>query len=43
MKKTYVSPSLVERGDIRTITASGSPNESLDFGSLFDFLGPEAS
>ena len=43
MKKTYVAPTLVERGDIRTITASGSPNQAFDGGSFTDFLGPEAS
>jgi hypothetical protein len=43
LKKTYSTPVLTERGDIRKITASGSPNEAFDAGSIFDFFGPEAS
>lgn len=43
MKQSYTTPTLNERGDIRTITASGSPNEAFDAGSIFDFFGPEAS
>jgi hypothetical protein len=41
--KNYTTPSLIVRGDIRDITASGSPNEAFDAGSIFDFFGPEAS
>lgn len=43
MKKTYEAPKLSSLGDIRSLTQSGSPNQSLDGGSIFDFLGPRPS
>lgn len=38
--KKYETPKVSRLGDIRELTQSGSPNQSFDFGSLFDFLGP---
>lgn len=43
MKKQYETPRLQAKGDIRGLTQSGSPNQSFDGGSIWDFLGPEAS
>lgn len=43
MKKLYEAPKLASLGDIRTLTKSGRPNQALDFGSIYDFVGPEAS
>lgn len=43
MKKQYETPKLVSLGDIRSLTQSGSPNQSYDGGSWYDFLGPAAS
>lgn len=43
MKKQYTAPKLSAVGDIRSLTQSGSPNQSLDFGSLRDLFGPDAS
>lgn len=40
MKKPYESPKLSTLGDIRSLTRSGTPNQSYDGGSLFDFVGP---
>lgn len=41
MKKHYEAPKLSALGDIRSLTQSGSPNQSWDFGSFTDFLGPD--
>lgn len=43
MKKQYEAPKLASLGDIRSLTQSGSPNQSLDGGSIWDFMGPAAS
>ena len=43
MKKMYEAPKLSTIGDIRMLTRSGSPNQSLDFGSFTDFFGPNPS
>lgn len=36
----YVKPTLQQFGSFRDLTQQGSPNQQLDFGSIWDFLGP---
>ncbi|MCK9518166.1 MAG: lasso RiPP family leader peptide-containing protein [Dehalococcoidia bacterium] len=42
MLKKYETPKLSRLGDIRELTQSGSPNQSLDAGSIYDFIGPDS-